>query len=140
MVRSTLAILLSVVIAFILFVAVEAVSAVLHPWPDDFSGSFEEIARQVESYPLWVLALLGGVGYGATMFVCTLVATRLGSKRNAWHGYGVGVFLFAMVVFNMTQLPYPVWFWAIMFTVLPVAGYFGTTLGACGMSLWRKDR
>ena len=67
LIRSTLAILLSVVIAFVLVVAVETVSSVLHPWPDEFSGSLEEIVHQVESYPPWVLALLGGVGYGLSL-------------------------------------------------------------------------
>ena len=43
---------------------------------------------------------------GQAMLICTFIATRLGHNRNAWHGYGVGVFLFAMVVFNLTKLPY----------------------------------
>ena len=139
LIRSTLAILLSVVIAFVLVVAVETISSVLHPWPDEFSGSLEEIVHQVESYSPWVLALLGGVGYGTTMFVCTFVATRLGSKTHTWHGYGIGLFLFAMVVLNMTQLPYPVWFWVMMFTVLPVAAYFGTMLGTRNTARWQRE-
>ena len=139
LIRSTFAVIVRVVIAFILVVAVEAVSSVLHPWPDDFSGSLEEILNQVESYPSWVLALLGGVGYGTTMFVCTFVATRLGSKKNVWHGYGIGLFLFSMVVCNMIQLPYPIWFWGMMFTILPVAAYFGTMLGNRSTALCRKE-
>lgn len=126
--KSVFAVLLSIAVAFGLFMAVEGLSSILHPWPADFSGTFDEVAHQVATYPAWVLALLGGVGYGAILLVCTFIATRLGHNRNPWHGYGVGVFLFAMVVFNLTMLPYPVWFWVLMFTVLPPAAYFGTKL------------
>ncbi|MBT8097655.1 MAG: hypothetical protein KJO19_11515 [Woeseia sp.] len=127
-IKSILAVTLSIAVAFGLFMAVEGVSSLLHPWPADFGGTFEEVARQVETYPVWVLAFLGGVGYGATMLVCTFIATRLGHDRNPWHGYGVGAFLFAMVLFNMFMLPYPIWFWVLMFAVLPPAAYTGTKL------------
>ena len=129
-VKSGLAVILSLATALFLVMVIEGISAILHPWPEDFRGTFEEIAQQVETYPAWVLALLGGVGYGATMLVCVFIATRIGHNRNPWHGYGVGVVLFAMVVINLTQLPYPTWFWVLTFTVLPAAGYFGTKFGA----------
>ena len=125
-----MAVFLSIAAAIFLFIVIEGISSILHPWPEDFSGSFEEISHQVETYPAWVLALLGGVGYGATMLICSFIATRLGHNRNPWHGYGMGAFLFSMVVFNMTQLPYPTWFWVLMFTVLPLAAYCGTKRGA----------
>lgn len=129
-IRGVLAVVLSLAAAVGLFVAVEGISAILHPWPADFGGTFEEVARQVESYPAWVLALLGGVGYGATMLICTFVATRVSLNRNTWFGYGVGIFLFAMVIYNMVMLPYPIWFWLLMLTVLPSAAYFGTRLAS----------
>ena len=113
-IKSVLAVILSIAVAFGLFMAIEGVGSILHPWPADFAGTSEEVARQVETYPTWVLAFLGGVGYGAIMLICTFIATRVGHNRNPWHGYGVGVFLFAMVVFNMTKLPYPIWFWVLM--------------------------
>lgn len=128
--KSFSAVVLSIVVACVLFMVLEGISSILHPWPEDFGGTMEEIERQVETYPAWVLALLGGVGYGTTMLVCTLIATRVGHNRNPTFGYGVGLFLFAMVVFNMTMLPYPAWFWVLMFTVLPPAAYFGTRLGS----------
>ena len=129
-IRSGLAVILSIAAAIIVFMVIESVSSILHPWPEDFAGTMEEIAHQVETYPVWVLALLGGVGYGTTMLICTFIATRVGHNRNPWHGYGAGAFLFTMVLFNMTQLPYPTWFWVTEFTVLPLAAYFGTKIGA----------
>ncbi len=65
-----------------------------------------------------------------TMLISTFIATRVGHNRHPWHGYGVGICLFAMVVFNMTQLPYTTWYWILMFAVLPQAAYIGTQLGA----------
>ena len=119
--KSVLAVILSIAEGILLFVVIEGVSSILHPWPEDFAGTFEEISRQVETYPAWVLALLGGVGYGVTMLICSFIATRLGHNRNPWHGYGVSVFLFSMVLLNLTQLPYPTWYWVLMFTVLPLS-------------------
>ena len=124
--KSVVAVILSLAAAIFLFMVIKGISSILHPWPQDFAGTFEEISHQVKTYPFWVLALLGGVGYGATMLICSFIATRLGHNRSPWHGCGVSVVLFSMVVFNMTQLPYPTWFWVLMFTVLPPAAYCGT--------------
>ena len=124
-VKSVVAVALSVAAAIFLFMVIEGVGSILHPWPENFAGTFDEISHQVETYPVWVLALLGGVGYGATMWICSFIATRIGHNRNPWHGYGVGVVLFSGVVLNMTQLPYPIWFWVLMFVVLPPAAYCG---------------
>ena len=76
-----------------------------------------------------MLILLGGLGYGVTMFICTLIATRVGHNRNPWHGYGIGGFLFAMVVCNLMMLLYPVWYWVMNFLVHPIAAYAGTKFG-----------
>ena len=129
-IKSVVAVILSVVAAVLMFMAIEGISSILHPWPEDFAGTFEEISHQVETYPAWVLALLGGVGYGATMLVCSSIATRVGHNRSPWHGYGVSAILFSAIVFNMTQLPYPSWFWVLMFAILPPAAYWGTKFGS----------
>lgn len=133
-IQSILSVVLSLAAAVFLFMVIEYISSILHPWPEDFSRTFEEIAHQVETYPAWVLALLGGVGYGATMLICTFIATYVGHNRNPWYGYGMGALLFAMVVFNLTKLPYPTWFWVLMFATLPPAAYFGTKCGATTIS------
>lgn len=127
--RSTGAIVLSLAVAIAMVVGVEVLSSVLHPWPEDFAGTREEVARQVESYPAWILALLGGVGWGGTMLVSTYLATRLGSRRHPAHGYGVATFAIAMVIFNLSMLPYPVWFWVFMLVMMPAAAFLGIHLG-----------
>lgn len=127
--RSAGAIILSLAVAFAMFMGVEALSSVLHPWPEDFAGTLEEVARQVETYPAWVLAFLGGVGWGATMLVSTYLATRLGTHRHPAHGYGVATITIALVIFNLSMLPYPAWYWIFMLVVMPAAAFFGIRLG-----------
>jgi|APSaa5957512535_1039671.scaffolds.fasta_scaffold26187_2 hypothetical protein len=127
--RSITSVALALIVAFALVVGVEGLSALLHPWPADFAGSPEEVLEQVATYPAWVLLILAGVGWGSTMLISTYLATRLSSNRHPAHGYGVGLFLLAMVVFNMSMLPYPNWLWVLNLLVLPAAAYFGTALG-----------
>ena len=126
--RSIGAILLSLVTALLFAAGLEGLSAILHPWPADFAGTNEEIVRQGETYPTWALALLGGVGWGATMFISVWLATRLGSNRNPIHGYVVGVILIAAAIFNISMLPYPTWFSLLNLVVLPAALYCGVRL------------
>ena len=125
-IKSLGAVFLSLILAFGLIVGVEGLSSILHPWPEDFSGTPEEIILQVQNYPTWVLAFLGGIGWGTTMLFSTFIATRFGHNRNPLHGYSVGLLLVSMAVFNMILLPYPVWFWILSLMVLPAAAFFGT--------------
>ena len=127
LIKSLGAVLLSLILAFGMIVRVEGLSSILHPWPEDFSGTPEEIILHVQYYPSWVLAFLGGVGWGSATLISTFVATRFGHKRNPLHGYGVGFLLVVLAVFNMILLPYPSWFWFLNLTVLPTAAFCGTS-------------
>ena len=127
MLKSFGAIFLSLLVAFGLITGVEGLSSILHPWPEGFSGTSAEINLHVQNYPSWVLAFLGGVGWGSATLISTFVATRFGHKRNPLHGYGVGFLLVVLAVFNMILLPYPSWFWFLNLTVLPAAAFCGTS-------------
>ncbi|MDD9891119.1 MAG: hypothetical protein OXU66_05050 [Gammaproteobacteria bacterium] len=129
-IKSMCAVIFSIIVSVVLFMLVEGVSMLIHPFPEDFGGSFEEIAYQVETYPTWALVLLGGVGWGGLVVICTWLATRYGHNRNPWHGYGVGIFLVGMAAYNMSMLPYPVWYIVFMLVLLPLAAYLGTKLAA----------
>lgn len=130
-VRGIWGVIVGIVVAIGLFMAIEGISAILHPYPEGFMGTKVEIAKHVTNYPIWVLTLLG-VGYGLTMFVCTFLTTCIGSvKRKLWLGYGVGALIFAMVVINLVILPYPIWYRVFMLTILPVACLGGPKLARC---------
>jgi hypothetical protein len=93
-------------VAFVLVVAVELFSAVVHPVPEDFGGTTEEMCRHVERYPHWVLALVVAA-WAVTAFVGTWTARRLG---NLCSFAIVSLLLLAALVFNISKLPYPMWF------------------------------
>jgi uncharacterized protein YacL len=69
------------------------------------------------------------VAWGLTTFVSAWLATRLGSGRHRAHGIVVGLILLALVVMNMSMLPYPVWFWVANLLVFPLGFYWGAKLG-----------
>lgn len=127
--RSAGSVMLGLIVAFMLVVAVEFISAVLHPFPPDFEPSQEAMFAHVANYPAWVLALLGGAGWAVTAFVSTWLATRLGTGRHPAHGIAVGVVLLVAAGFNISMLPYPVWFMVLDCFILPLGIYFGIRLG-----------
>ena len=127
-IRSTAAVILSLFIALVLVVAVEGFSAIVHPFPPEFAGSYEEMVAHVANYPGWVLAICA-LMYGATTFISAWLATRLGATRHPAHGYGVGAFLILAVIYNMSQLPYPLWFEVLVLLLFPLGIYWGVKLG-----------
>lgn len=93
-------------VAMSLIIALEVFSAVVHPVPDDFDGSMEQMCQHVAQYPSWVL-LVVVPAWGFTSLVSTSVAWRIGGFAAA---VLIGIVLVAAVVFNVTMLPYPLWF------------------------------
>jgi hypothetical protein len=105
------------IVAFILVVAVEFVSAVVHPLPEDFGGTMEEMCRHVERYPHWVLAL-AVAAWAGTAFASTWTAKKMG---NVYSFAIVGLLLLAALVFNISTLPYPMWFKIANLLAIPAA-------------------
>jgi hypothetical protein len=103
--------------AIVLVVAVELFSAVVHPFPEDFGGTTEEMCRHVERYPHWVLALVVAA-WAVAAFAGTWTAKSLG---NLCSFAIVGLLLLAALVFNLSQLPYPIWFKIVNLLVIPAA-------------------
>ena len=124
--RIVSSIVVGVAIAFVLVIAVELASAVIHPLPPDFDGSMVEMCNHVKNYPHWVLALVV-VAWGLTTSISTWVTRRIGNRGSALF---VGVFLFAAVAFNVAMLPYPLWFKIVMLLAIPAAIYLGLNRSA----------
>ncbi|REJ85140.1 MAG: hypothetical protein DWQ36_14760 [Acidobacteria bacterium] len=123
--RSAGAVALSLLVAFILVVALEWVSSILHPFPE---GEFDML-EHVAAYPQWVLAFVV-VWWGATTFLAAWMATRLGEGRHPAHGWCVGLLLLAAVAMNQSMLPYPLWFEVANYVVFVAATVCGARLGA----------
>lgn len=103
-------------------VAVELLSAIVHPFPGDSEGTFEEACLHVELYPHRVLAT-AVVAWDLAALSATGTAGRLGNRGT---GAFLGLLLMAAVVLNSAQLPYPPWFEAACLIAIPmgvVCGY-----------------
>jgi hypothetical protein len=102
-VRTLLAVVAGMALAFVLVVAVELFSAVVHPFPADFDGNIPEHVRR---YPHWVLGVVV-LMWGATAAAATWVASKIGGRRA---GVIVALLLAAALAFNLSMLPYVLWF------------------------------
>lgn len=116
-VRTVGAIVAGMVVAIILLVAVEAFSAVVHPFPPGFSGTMEAMCEHVARYPQWVLAVVVPA-WAFTAFASTWTAGRIGNPVSA---IIIGILLLAGAVCNVLKLPYPSWFFAAILFVIPIA-------------------
>lgn len=97
--------------------AVEAFSMVVHPFPEGFKGTTEEICRHVEHYPNWVLGVVVPL-WAATAFAGAWIARRIG---NLYSFAIVGSLALAGFLFNITKLPYPMWFKVAIALSVPAA-------------------
>ena len=120
--RTLAAIVLGLLAAFVLVVAVEGFSAVVHPFPDDFGGTDEELYRHVANYPQWVLAAAIPM-WAVAALVGTWVAHRIG---NLYAVAMVALLLLSALVCNLAMLPYPIWFKVASLLAIPAAIVAGT--------------
>lgn len=115
--RTLLAVLAGMALAFALVVAVEILSALVHPLPKDFNG---DIPAHVRRYPPWVLAVV--VPLWSATAAAAWVAARIGNRIA---GIVVSLLLAWALVFNLTHLPYVLWFKVAMLIAFPFACYLG---------------
>ena len=122
--RTVAAIVAGLIVAFILIVALELFSGVVHPLPEDFGGTMEEMCQHVARYPAWVLAI-AVLCWGLTALVGTWIAQKIG---NVYSAVIVGLTLLAALVLNISMLPYPIWFKIANLLVIPTAIVLGGRL------------
>lgn len=115
--RALVAVVAGLLVSFILVAAVELFSAVVHPFPEDFGGTTEEMCRHVERYPPWVLAMVVSA-WAITAFAGTWTAIRIG---NLGSFAIVGLLLLAGLLVNIAMLPYPLWFEIANLLAVPIA-------------------
>jgi hypothetical protein len=121
-IRTLFAVVAGMALALALVVAVEWFSAVVHPMPADLEGNIPEHVRR---YPHWVLGVVV-LAWGATITAATWVASRVGNRLA---GSVVALLLAWALIFNLTMLPYTMWFKVVMFSVFPVACLLGIRYG-----------
>jgi hypothetical protein len=121
-VRTLLAVVAGMALALVLVVAVEWFGSVVHPFPANFNGN---IGEHVKRFPDWVLGVVV-LAWGATAAAATWVASRVGGRLA---GIVVGLLLAWALTFNLTSLPYAMWFKAAMFGAFPIACLVGIGYG-----------
>ena len=125
-VRTLLAVVAGMALAFALVVAVEMFSAVVHPFPPGVDlNAPGSIPAHVQRYPGWVLAV-AGLMWGATAAAATWVASRIGGRLA---GALVTLLLAAALAFNLSMLPYVMWFKIAMPATFFVACLLGIRTG-----------
>jgi hypothetical protein len=120
--RTLLAVAAGMTLALALVVAVELFSAVVHPFPADFDGN---IPAHVKRYPQWVLGVVVPM-WGAAAAAATWVATRIGGRLA---GALVTLLLAWALAFNVSMLPYVMWFKIAMPAAFFVACLLGIRTG-----------
>ncbi|MFO7692256.1 MAG: hypothetical protein R6V57_04125 [Vicinamibacterales bacterium] len=126
-IRTLLAVVAGMALAFALVVAVEVFSAVVHPFPPGLDPNAPgSIPEHVRRYPGWVLAV-AGLMWGATAAAATWVASRIGGRLA---GALVTLLLASALAFNMSMLPYVLWFKIAMPAAFFVACLLGIRYGA----------
>ncbi|RCS54181.1 hypothetical protein DTL42_03255 [Bremerella cremea] len=124
--RTIAAIVVSMVVVFVLVIAVEGFSAVVHPFPEGMDmHNQEEMCEHVASYPAWVLAAVVPM-WGAIALVGTGLAQWIGN----WIASSIiGTLLLIAVAFNVSMLPYPFWFKVVILLIVPAASLLGAWAG-----------
>jgi hypothetical protein len=122
--RTLLAVLAGMALAFVLVIAVELFSAVVHPVPPGFTGTMDEMYQHVARYPHWILGIVV-LAWSATTFASTWVATRIGNRLA---GIAVILILTFAIVVNVSMLPYAMWFKVVTLSCFAVACYLGVTV------------
>ena len=124
--RMLAALIASMVAVIVLLSAVEGFSAVVHPFPEGMDmHSQAEMCDHVANYPHWVLALIVPM-WGAIALVGTGLAGWIGN----WIASAIiGVLLVVGAAFNISMLPYSLWFKVVVLLVVPAACFVGAWLG-----------
>ena len=125
--RTLLAVAAGIALAFVLIVAVEMFSAVVHPFPPGLDPNAPgSVSAHVQRYPGWVLAV-AGLMWGATAAAATWVASRIAGRLA---GVVVTLLLGAALAFNLSMLPYVMWFKIAMPATFFVACLLGIVYGS----------
>jgi hypothetical protein len=120
--RTVLAVVAGMALAFALVVAVEFFSAIVHPFPANFDGN---IPAHVRRYPHWVLGVVV-LMWGATAAAAAWMASRIGGRLA---GTLVTLLLASALAFNVSMLPYVMWFKVAMPAAFFVACLLGIRTG-----------
>jgi len=135
-VRSFLGVITGLAVAFALVIAVELFSAIVHPFPEGFQGTKDEICAHVERYPAWVLAAVVPM-WALTVFCSVWLAQKIGGLIAS---VPVGAILIMAVGWNQWMLPYPIWFEVANLVAFPLVTLAAITGARSNFKPSRDDK
>src|SRR5205823_1202661 len=124
MIRSILAIVAGLVVAIILFMAVELLGGLLFPFApppgvDPWTNP-EAMKTHIASLPLAAF-LLVLAGWFLGTFCATVLALRIARRAPAVHALILCGVLLLTALLNLLSFPHPTWFWVATFVTFPLA-------------------
>ena len=132
--RSAVAIVSGVLVAFLIIMGAEGINAAIYPVPAGVDLSDTNAMKQyAASLPASAfLLLLAGWGLGALLG--GWIAARVARRSPRAHAMIVAVLLLCGGVANMLMLPHPLWVWIAGIVAFLAGGCIGGRLAERGLS------
>lgn len=137
--RSAVAIVSGVLVAFLIITGVEGINATIYPIPAGVDLSDTNAMKQyVASLPTSAfLLVLAGWGVGAVLG--GWIAARIARRSPRVHAMIVAGLLLCGGVANMLMLPHPLWVWVAGIAAFLAGGCIGGRLAERGLSKVGKE-
>jgi hypothetical protein len=131
-VRSILAVIVGMLVAFVLIALIEAIGVRLYPSAARLDRTDQEsLKRLVASMPLAAkLCML--VAYAAGSVAGGWVAARLAPRARMMHAMIVAALLFGAGLMNLMTIPHPAWFWVASSLIYWAGAWSGAQAAGAG--------
>lgn len=137
--RSIVAILSGIIVAFLIVMGAEGVNSQLYPMPAGVDmADATAMKHYVSSLPVsgFLLVL---VGWGLGALLGAWVAARVVRRSPMAHAMIVAGLLLCGGVANMLTLPHPAWVWVVGLSLFLLGGYAGGRLAQRGLGAVGKE-
>jgi hypothetical protein len=130
MIRSVLAVLAGLVVAFVVVAAGEFGGMKLFPAASDVDVSTGAAIKQAMEQGLIPTAALASVvaSWAIAALVCGWLAALLAARARITHAIVGGILFLVAVLANLASLPHPRWMWVVGLAEVLPAAYLGAWL------------
>lgn len=126
-VRSILAVIVGMLVAFVVIVLFEAVGVRLYPPPPGFNpADRESLKAMVTAMPL-AAKLCVLLAYAAGSVAGGWVAARIAPRARMMHAMIVAALLFGAGLMNLMTIPHPPWFWVASSAIYWLGAWSGAS-------------
>lgn len=129
MVRSILAVIVGMLVAFVLIVCVEMLGMRVYPPPAGMDpANLESIKAAMAQIPLGAL-LFVLLAYTVGSVAGGWVAARFAPSAKLMHAMIVATLLFGAGLMNLMTIPHPPWFWVVSSVIYYLGAWSGAKAG-----------